>query len=318
MTAGTFPVIDAQVHAYERDHPGRPWVSVLHGPAEVTGDDMVAAMDAAGVDGAILVSPWTMYRYDPSYAVEVHAAHPDRFALVAPIDPRREDVEDAVAAWMAVPGAVGVRLMLWTAPEAGADDRGRQPAVRSSRPPRGAAQRAVLGLAATRRRPGPPPRGHVGRDRPPRPAPALRAAGPRRSVRGAAAAARSRPPGERHGQGERRLHALAPAVPFRRPVGAARPDLRRLRHRPVHVGDGLDAGHGAGFACDAVAAFRDTDRLSDADKAQLMGGTLARVYGWEPTRADRRARMVQNCRQNDVVTRGQARPRGHRMPREQK
>ena len=37
---------------------------------------------------------------------------------------------------------------------------------------------------------------------------------------------------------------------------------------------------------DAVAAFRDTDRLSDADKAQLMGGTLARVYGWEPTRAN--------------------------------
>ena len=135
MTAGTsrpgavprtapFPVIDSQVHAYERDHPGRPWVSVLHGPAEVTGDDMVAAMDATGVDGAILVSPWTMYRYDPSYAVEVHAAHPGRFALVAPIDPRRDDVEDAVAAWMAVPGAVGVRLMLWTAPEAGADDAG--------------------------------------------------------------------------------------------------------------------------------------------------------------------------------------------------
>ena len=40
--------IDAQVHAYERDHPGRPWAAVLAGPAEVTGDDMVAAMDAVG------------------------------------------------------------------------------------------------------------------------------------------------------------------------------------------------------------------------------------------------------------------------------
>jgi hypothetical protein len=26
--------IDAQVHAYERDHPGRPWSAVLHGPPE--------------------------------------------------------------------------------------------------------------------------------------------------------------------------------------------------------------------------------------------------------------------------------------------
>ena len=32
------------------------------GPAEVTGDQMVAAMDAVGVDGAMLVSPFTMYR----------------------------------------------------------------------------------------------------------------------------------------------------------------------------------------------------------------------------------------------------------------
>jgi predicted TIM-barrel fold metal-dependent hydrolase len=47
--------IDAQVHAYEHNHPGRPWVGTLTGPAEVTGDQMVAAMDAVGVNGAILV-----------------------------------------------------------------------------------------------------------------------------------------------------------------------------------------------------------------------------------------------------------------------
>ena len=53
-------IIDAQVHAYERDHPGRPWAGVLTGPAEVTGDDMVAAMYDVDVDGAVLVSPFTM------------------------------------------------------------------------------------------------------------------------------------------------------------------------------------------------------------------------------------------------------------------
>ena len=37
--------IDVQVHAYERDHPGRPWAGFLQGPEQVTGDDMIAAMD---------------------------------------------------------------------------------------------------------------------------------------------------------------------------------------------------------------------------------------------------------------------------------
>jgi predicted TIM-barrel fold metal-dependent hydrolase len=81
------PILDSQVHAYERNHPGRPWVGTLYRPTEVTGDQMVAAMDAVGVDGAILVSPFSMYRYDASYALEVYAAHPDRFRLVKPVDP---------------------------------------------------------------------------------------------------------------------------------------------------------------------------------------------------------------------------------------
>ena len=104
--------IDAQVHAYERDHPGRPWAGVLTGPAEVTGDDMVAAMDAVGVDGAVLVSPFTMYRYDASYALEVHRQHPGRFGLVKPVDPTDPAVAETIADWAATPGTVGIRLMM--------------------------------------------------------------------------------------------------------------------------------------------------------------------------------------------------------------
>jgi predicted TIM-barrel fold metal-dependent hydrolase len=62
------PIIDSQVHCYERNHPARPWVGTQAGPAEVTGAQMVAAMDAVGVDGALLVSPYAMYRFDGSYA----------------------------------------------------------------------------------------------------------------------------------------------------------------------------------------------------------------------------------------------------------
>src|SRR5262244_626238 len=106
------PTIDAQVHAYERNHAGRPWAAVLHGPAEVTGNDMVSAMDAVGVDGALLVSPFTMYRYDASHAIEVHAAHPGRFALIKPVDPADPAVADTIAAWAARDGAVAVRIMM--------------------------------------------------------------------------------------------------------------------------------------------------------------------------------------------------------------
>ena len=104
--------IDSQVHAYERNHPGRPWAGVLHGPAEVTGDQMVAAMDAVGVDGAVLVSPFAMYRYDAGYAVEVYAAHPGRFGLVKPVDPSDPAVADTIAQWKATRGTVGIRIML--------------------------------------------------------------------------------------------------------------------------------------------------------------------------------------------------------------
>jgi L-fuconolactonase len=104
--------IDAQVHAYERNHPGRPWAAVLHGPPEVTGQEMVAAMDATGVDGAILVSPFTMYRYDASYAIDVYKAHPGRFALIKPVDPADPAVADTIADWAKTKGAVAIRIMM--------------------------------------------------------------------------------------------------------------------------------------------------------------------------------------------------------------
>ena len=104
--------IDAQVHAYERDRPGRPWLAALQGPAEVTGDQMVAAMDRVRVDGAILVSPFTMYGYDASYAREVYARHKRRFGLIKPVDPGDPAVAETIADWAATEGAIGVRLML--------------------------------------------------------------------------------------------------------------------------------------------------------------------------------------------------------------
>jgi L-fuconolactonase len=104
--------IDAQVHAYERNHPGRPWHAILTGPPEVTGDQTVAAMDAVGVDGAILVSAFTMYRYDASYAIAVQKRHPDRFAVVKPVDPANPAAGEIIAEWKRTLGAVAARMLL--------------------------------------------------------------------------------------------------------------------------------------------------------------------------------------------------------------
>jgi L-fuconolactonase len=109
-------IIDSQVHAYASNTPKRPWHSVPNWPDHVTGDEMVAAMDKVGVEGAIFISAFSMYRYDASYAVEVQRAHPDRFAIVKPVDPDDPAVGDVIADWKRTPGAVGIRIMLTKEP----------------------------------------------------------------------------------------------------------------------------------------------------------------------------------------------------------
>src|SRR5262249_39649839 len=99
----TMAIIDSQVHVYEANPPKRPWHTVPNWPDHVTGDEMVAAMDSVGVDGAIFISAFSMYRYDASYAVEVQRAHPGRFALVKPVDPDDPAVADVVADWKNTP-----------------------------------------------------------------------------------------------------------------------------------------------------------------------------------------------------------------------
>jgi predicted TIM-barrel fold metal-dependent hydrolase len=104
-------IIDAQVHVYEANTPKRPWHNVPNWPPHVNGDEMVAAMDKVGVDGAIFISSFSMYQYDASYAVEVQRAHPGRFALVKPVNPDDPNVEDVIADWKKTPGTVGIRIM---------------------------------------------------------------------------------------------------------------------------------------------------------------------------------------------------------------
>ena len=249
--------IDAQVHAYERDHPGRPWSAVLHGPPEVTGDDMVAAMDSVGVDGALLVSPFTMYRYDASYALDVHAAHSGRFGLIKPVDPTDPAVADAIADWAATDGTVAIRIMMTRGVSTDAADPGINrvlaDAARHSLPVNllcwGRLEQA--GLLAARN-----PKTMLVIDHPGA-ATAVRAASPCGTLCRASKAAEAGGPRQHRGQDHRGLHAVARAFPLQRLVGSARSHLRRLWLRSLHVGYRLDPG---GCVVDVRAGRRVVSR----------------------------------------------------------
>ena len=99
--------IDVQVHAYEHNHPGRPWAAQLHGPQSANGEEMVAAMDEVGVDAAMIVSTFNLYRFDPSYALSVY----ERFL-------RETFVTAAMQAGRGVPQAIENRRLFTEYPGA--------------------------------------------------------------------------------------------------------------------------------------------------------------------------------------------------------
>lgn len=105
------PIIDSQVHAYAADTPENPWKMKRNWPPSVTGDEMVRAMDEVGVDGAILVSAFSIYGYDATFAVAARNDHPDKFGLVKPIDLTNPGLAEDIDDWKATPGTVGIRLL---------------------------------------------------------------------------------------------------------------------------------------------------------------------------------------------------------------
>ena len=277
--------IDAQVHAYERDHPGRPWVGVLHGPPQVTGDDMVAAMDAVGVDGAVLVSPFSMYRYDASYALEVFAAHPGRFGLVKPVDPADPAVADTIADWAATEGTIAIRLMInrdgvsTDAADPGLN-RVLAAAAQHSLPVNlmctGRLEQARL-LAA--RNPGTMlVIDHLGLPQPHEPpAPAQPFADLPKLLALAA-----------HDNVAVKISGACTlshqAFPYRDiwdPLGRI---FDAYGFNRCMWGTDWTRAVGLLTYGQGVEAFRVTDRLSDGDRAALMGETLARVYKWSPSK----------------------------------
>lgn len=277
-------IIDSQIHAYERNHQGRPWAGVLHGPPEATGVQLVAAMDAAGVDGSVLVSPFSTYRYDASYALEVQAKHPGRFALVKPVDPDDPAVADDIADWSAKPGVVGVRLLLTFRPPMDPADEGLARVMTAAALHRLPVnllcwQRLELAEALAARHPGTQiVVDHLGLTQP--------------------------------------FDPPVPAAPFAdlpkvlelaayKNVAIKISGAGTLSQQPYPFSDiwdplqrifdaygmerclwGTDWTRATAFLTfeQGVNAFRDSSRLSRSDKDMLMGGAAQRIYRWSPSR----------------------------------
>ena len=275
--------IDSQVHSYERNTPARPWHDILVGPEEVTGDQMVAAMDAVGVDGALLISPYRMYHYDASYALEVYAKHPGRFGVIKPLDPKSETIADDFAEWAGTLGVVGARIMI-----AGqvfeADDRGLNEILA------GGAKAGIpvnvmcsdnLPLMAELARRNPHTQiviDHVGLAQPFVPPPPPEPFADLANVLSLA-----------------ELDNVAIKI-----SGAC-----TLSHQPFPYADiweslgKIFSAFGFGRCLwgtdwtravelldyeQGVESFRVTDQLSDSERSELMGGSLAKIYNWSPTK----------------------------------
>jgi L-fuconolactonase len=75
----------------------------------VSVEQMIAAMDNAGVAKSALVQASTCYGHDNSYVADAVAAHPDRFTGVFSVDILAPDATDRMAYWMGR-GLTGLRL----------------------------------------------------------------------------------------------------------------------------------------------------------------------------------------------------------------
>jgi predicted TIM-barrel fold metal-dependent hydrolase len=104
-------IVDSQVHLWAADTPDHPWVPNAKPqlPEPYTVDKLIAGMDGAGVDRAIVVPPsWVGDRND--YALEAARKYPQRLAVMGRIPLKKPLTAEELAQWNKQPGMLGIRL----------------------------------------------------------------------------------------------------------------------------------------------------------------------------------------------------------------
>jgi len=109
-------ITDAQVHIYAPDTPDHPWprqpgrgsAPWTH-PDGFSAEEMLGAMEAVGVDRAVIVPPvWA--GEDNSAALSAAARYPGRFAVMGRFDPYAPDAPDRLEHWLEQPAMIGIRM----------------------------------------------------------------------------------------------------------------------------------------------------------------------------------------------------------------
>ena len=111
-------VTDAQVHLWPSEDPAQPWRKLSrppHRPNGFSGEEMLAEMDAAGVDRAVIVPPtWAGDSND--WALDLAAKYPSRFAVVGRFDAKAADAKVQLKTWLSQKHMLGVRMSFHVKP----------------------------------------------------------------------------------------------------------------------------------------------------------------------------------------------------------
>jgi predicted TIM-barrel fold metal-dependent hydrolase len=102
-------IIDSQVHVWPADRPDRPLEKRGLDRTPFGCDELIVAMDIAGVDRAILVPP--SFEGDRNdYVIEGVRKHPHRFAIMGRVALPGGGGRGQLKGWRDQPGMLGVRL----------------------------------------------------------------------------------------------------------------------------------------------------------------------------------------------------------------
>ena len=110
-------ITDAQVHMYAAETPERPRPHEGRGspPAKharsFTAEEMLGAMEAVGVDRAVIVPPvWAGEEQNNAHALAAAERYPGRFAVFGRLDPYDPTSPERLEHWLATPHMLGIRM----------------------------------------------------------------------------------------------------------------------------------------------------------------------------------------------------------------
>jgi predicted TIM-barrel fold metal-dependent hydrolase len=108
-------IVDSHVHVVSPDESAypfspRPLSGEWYREAPHSAEDLLALMDASGVDRAVLVQPVGAYSFDNRYTADSAARYKERFASACCVDVDAADPASELERWLGPGGMHGVRL----------------------------------------------------------------------------------------------------------------------------------------------------------------------------------------------------------------